>query len=151
MTIEQVYNYFKDKKDAPCPLTERLVSAGYQQKDGGYIKRAKKEGREIDYTKNSPSQYWHLMTFCSIVPMDRQFSKTIQCGELIFWMAEVSKCVPTEDLAIMVDTIAQNAIGFDGERPIYDRRHWNKEIQRLCFDAIRAAVEKNNDEPITQS
>ena len=66
MTIEQVYNYFKDKEDLPCPLTERLVGAGYQQKDGGYIKRAKKEGLEIDFTKNCPSQYWHLMTFCSI-------------------------------------------------------------------------------------
>ena len=44
MTIEQVIKYFKDKEDAPCLMTERLVGAGYQQKDGGYIKRAKKEG-----------------------------------------------------------------------------------------------------------
>ena len=56
MTIEQVYNYFKDKEDVPCPLTERLVGAGYQQKDGGYIKRAKMDGLEIDFTKNRPSQ-----------------------------------------------------------------------------------------------
>lgn len=90
MTIEQVYNFFKDKEDAPCPITERLVGAGYQQKDGGYIKRAKKEGLEIDYTKNRPSQYWHLMTFCQIRPPQEKFSKTIQCGELIFWMAEAS-------------------------------------------------------------
>ena len=143
MTIEQVYNYFKDKEDAPCPLTERLVGAGYQQKDGGYIKRAKKEGLEIDFTKNRPSQYWHLMTFCSIVPMTTKFTRTIQCGELIFWMAEVSGSVPADSLVTMVNTIAQNTISYDGARPIYDRRFWNKEIQRLCFDAIKEEVENN--------
>jgi len=141
MTIEQVYHFFKDKEDAPCPMTERLVGAGYQQKDGGYIKRAKKEGLEIDFTKNRPSQYWHLMTFCQIRPPQEKFTKTIQCGELIFWMAEVSGCVTSDVLEKMVDAIANGAISHDGDRPIYDRRHWNKEIQRLFFDAIKAVVE----------
>ena len=119
----------------------RLVGAGYQQKASGYVKRAQKEGLEIDYTKNSPSQYWHLMTFCSIRPKWEKFTKTIQCGELIFWMAEVSGSVPIDALEQLVDTITHDAIGYDSDRPIYDRRHWNKEIQRLCFDAVRAAVE----------
>ena len=141
MTIEQVINYFKDKEDVPCPMTERLVCAGYQQKDGGYIKRAKKEGMVVDYTKNSPSQYWHLMTFCSIVPMTMKFTRTIQCGELIFWMAEASGSLSRDTLEKLVDAIANGAIGYDGDRPFYDRRHWNKEIQRLCFDAIRDIVE----------
>ena len=141
MTIEQVINYFKGKEDTPCPMTERLVGAGYQQKDGGYIKRAKKEGMVVDYTKNSPSQYWHLMTFAYSRPPQEKFTRTIQCGELIFWMAEVSASVPTDALAIMVDTIAKNVIGYDGVRPIYDRRIWNKEIQRLCFDAVKTTVE----------
>lgn len=141
MTIEQVYKYFKDKEDVPCPLTERLVGAGYQQKDGGYIKRAKKEGLEIDFTKNRPSQYWHLMTFCQIRPPQEKFTRTIQCGELIFWMAEASGSVSSEALEELVDAITKGAIGYDGDRPIYDRRHWNKEIQHLCFVAIRVTVE----------
>lgn len=141
MTIEQVYHFFKDKEDVPCPMTERLVGAGYQQKDGGYIKRAKKEGLEIDFIKNHPSQHWHLMTFCQIRLPQEQFTKTIQCGELIFWMAEASGSVSTDALEKMVDTITNGAIGHGGDRPIYDRRHWNKEIQRLCFDAIKATVE----------
>ena len=144
MTIEQVKNYFADKDDVPSPLTERLVGAGYQQKAGGYIKRAQKEGLEIDFTKNSPSQYWHLMTFCSIRPEKENFTKTIQCGELIFWMAEVSGSVPTDALEQLVGAIIQDAIGHDGDRPIYDRRHWNKEIQRLCFDSINVVVEAHN-------
>ena len=144
MTIKQVYNFFIGKEQVPCPLTNRLVGIGYQQKAGGYVKRAQKEGLEIDYTKNSPSQYWHLMTFCSIRPEQEKFTKTIQCGELIFWMAEVSGSVQTDALKQLVDAIADNAIGYDGDRPIYDRRYWNKEIQRLCFDAIRDCVESHN-------
>ena len=77
MTIEQVINFFKDKEDIPCPLTERLVGAGYQQKAGGYIKRAKTEGQVVDYTKNSPSQYWHLMTFAYSRPLLEKFTRNI--------------------------------------------------------------------------
>lgn len=143
MTVEQVIRYFIHKDETPCPLTERLVGAGYQQKDGGYIKRARKEGIEIDYKRNLPSQYWHLMTFCYSRPTKENFTKTIQCGELIFWMAEVSDCVPKADLAALVEEISKSAIKGADERPIYNRRHWNREIQRLCFDAIKNKVEKS--------
>ena len=37
MTINQVINFFIHKDEIPCPLTERLVGVGYQQKNGGYI------------------------------------------------------------------------------------------------------------------
>ena len=40
MNIRQVEQFFKDKKGAPCPLTERLIKAGYQQTGDGYIKIA---------------------------------------------------------------------------------------------------------------
>ena len=144
MTIEQVISYFIQMEDVPCPLTDRLVGAGYQQKDGGYIKRARQEGKEIDYLRNRPSQYWHLMSYCNSRTPEEPFRKSIVCGELIFWMAEVSESVPKESLRKLVDAITQSAVSYDGERPIYDRRHWNKEIQRLCFDAIKAYVEGKN-------
>lgn len=143
MTIEQVIQFFIHMDEKPCPLTEKLVGAGYQQKDGGYIKRAHKEGKEIDYKRNLPSQYWHLMTFCYSRPAQEKFTKTIQCGELIFWMAEVADCVPKADMAALVEEISKNAIKSTDERPVYDRRHWNREIQRLCFDAIKNKVENS--------
>ena len=141
MTIEQVIRLFVDKEETPCPLTKRLVGAGYQQKDGGYIKRARKEGLEIDYTRNLPSQYWHLMSYCYSRHPQEPFRKSIVCGELIFWMAEVSNSVPEADLRKLVDEITGNVLTTEGDRPIYDRTRWNKEIQRLCFDAIKARVE----------
>jgi hypothetical protein len=140
MAIEQVIRLFVDKEETPCPLTERLVGAGYQQKDGGYIKRARKEGLEIDYTRNLPSQYWHLMSYCYSRHPQEPFRKSIVCGELIFWMAEVSNSVPEADLRKLVDVITCSVIS-EGDRPIYDRTRWNKEIQKLCFDAIKAKVE----------
>lgn len=141
MTIEQVINFFVNKETAPCPLTEKLVGAGYQQKGGGYIKRARQEGVEIDYKRNLPSQYWHLMTFCNSRPPQENFTKTIVCGELIFWMAEVAGCVPVEGMAQLVNRIIENPIGTSCNRPIYDRIYWNKEIQRLCFDAMKSKLE----------
>ena len=57
MNVRQVKKIFKDKKDTPCPLTERLIKAGYQQTGGGYINLAKKRGLTVDYTKAGPTQY----------------------------------------------------------------------------------------------
>ena len=89
MTIQYVKEYFLDKKLIPCPLTEELVIAGYQQVSGGYIDRAKKSGIKVNYKDNAPSQYWHLMTYCDSRDGDIHFSNNIVCGELIFWMAVV--------------------------------------------------------------
>ena len=142
MIIRQVKEFYKDKKDTPCPLTERLIKAGYQQTSGGYIALAKKRGLTVDYTKAEPNQYWHLMEeYIPSVDENKVFSRSIVCGELIFWMAEVAKAVPEEKL----EGLAEQIIA-DGDRsttpPKYDRIKWNKEIQELCFDGIEIAVEK---------
>ena len=142
MNICQVKQFFSDKKETPCPLTERLIKAGYQQTSGGYIDLAKKRGITVDYTKAEPTQYWHLVEeYIPSVPEDKVFSKSIVCGELIFWMAEVSRAVPEEKLEELLERIIA-----DGDKgtipPKYDRIKWNKEIQNLCFNAIVNIVEK---------
>lgn len=67
MTTGQVKEFFCDKENVPCPLTEKLVKAGYQQISGGYIDRARWRNVKVSYKENSPSQYWHLMTPIVIV------------------------------------------------------------------------------------
>ena len=85
MNIRQVKEFFKDKKNTPCPLTERLIKAGYQQTDGGYIDLAKKSGMVVDYTKAEPTQYWHLMEeYVPSVPEDKIFSKSIPIHKIEF-------------------------------------------------------------------
>lgn len=140
MTIQEVKQAFVNKENAACPITEKLVKAGYQQKGGGYIKRAKQEGLEIDYKKNLPSQYWHLMTYCNSQDDRKTFGRSIVCGELIFWMAEVLGCVSHKDMNSLADTIIKNAEkGYDGEIT-YNRKLWNNKIQELCFDKIEKAI-----------
>ena len=142
MNIRQVEQFFKDKKNTPCPLTERLIKAGYQQTGGGYIDIAKEHGLIVDYTKAEPTQYWHLIEeYCPSVNKDKPFSKSIKCGELIFWMAEVSEAVSNDKLEKLLERII--ADGNDSTTPPkYNRTKWNNEIHNLCFDAITNVVEK---------
>lgn len=49
MTIKQIVSAYKSHQATPCPLTERLVGAGYQQTIGGYIDRAKELSIKINY------------------------------------------------------------------------------------------------------
>ena len=141
MTIEQVKEFFVDKEHISCPLTEKLVKAGYQQVSGGYIDRAKREGIVVDYMSNTPSQYWHLMTYCDSHDDKKTFSKSIVCGELIFWMAEVSGVVDSATLEQLANQIIESADHSKENRPIYDRVKWNHIIQDICFERIQSNVE----------
>ena len=136
MTIGEIKSYYQDREEVPCPLTEKLVKAGYQQVGGGYIDRAKRTGIRVNYEENSPSQYWHLMTYCDSRKADRPFSNRISCGELLFWMAEVSGSVAKEELERLANRIIESVDLSKGSRPIYDRIKWNREIQKLCFEKI---------------
>lgn len=121
MNIRQVEEFFKDKNNTPCPLTERLIKAGYQQTGGGYIDLAKKRGLTVDYTKAEPTQYWHLTEeYILSVPEDKVFSRNIVCGELIFWMAEVSKAVPEEKIEESLERIIVDRYK-SVNPPIYNR------------------------------
>ena len=138
MTIQQMKEFFLNFEHTPCPLTEKLVKAGYQQVRGGYIDRAKREGIIVDYKINAPSQYWHLMTYCDSRDGNKTFGKSIVCGELIFWMAEVSGVVDCGTLEQLANKIIESADISKGYRPIYDRVKWNHIIQDVCFDRIFA-------------
>ena len=142
MTIKQVKEFFIDKERVPCPLTEKLVKAGYQQVNGGYIDRAKREGILVDYKSNSPSQYWHLMTYCDSREGSKPFSKSIVCGELIFWMAEVSGVVDCATLEQLVNQIIKSPVGMRGTRPLYNRKQWNSMIQEYCFEKLENHINK---------
>lgn len=99
------------------------------QKSGGYIKYAKCCG-----VKN-PTQYWHLISSWSERSRENEpFNKRIQCGELIFWMAEVSQAVDTDTLKMLKNTIVCDYL--------YIRRKGNRRIQEVCFDNIVKVVEK---------
>lgn len=113
----------KEIEEDPCPLTDELIQGGYIQKSGGYIKTAKQRGI------NNPTQYWHLIECWSKSSKpNAKFDRRIQCGELIFWMAEVSKAVDIKELEELKEEILR----------VYknSRREGNRKIQQVCFDKI---------------
>lgn len=133
MYIYQVKEFFESKKDTPCPITERLVKGGYQQRNSGYIKFAKKQGLEVDYSKALPTQWWHLLkSYCFYKEPKYIFPKSVQCGELLVWMAEVSNSVSINDLNCLVDEVLKHK---------NNRTLGNKIIKEMCFNKIVNTVE----------
>lgn len=133
MYCKQVSKFFVGKDNAECALTDELIESGYMQRYGGYIKYARSCGI------NNPTQYWHLISsWCDRSPEDRSFNKRIQCGELIFWMAEVSQAVDTDTLTELKNTIINDYL--------YNRRKGNRKIQEVCFDNIVRLVEQYDKE-----
>lgn len=151
MKIKQVRSYYENKEDYPCPLTEKLIKAGYQQSKGkdSYISFAKEQGVEVDYRKGEPNQWWHLIkAYCDYKKDGDPFNKQIICGELLFWMAEVANCVDKSKMEKLVyEIIASGTPGNVSNETepnvTYKRKIWNKKIQDLCYEDITKAVEKS--------
>lgn len=113
MTVKQIRQVYKDKEYTACPITEKLIKAGYQQTRGGYIQKAIKNNMEVNYKKAVPTQYWHLFESyfnSNSITDDTVFTKRVVCGELIFWMAEVLDCVEKSELQSLCDKIIKNPI-----------------------------------------
>ena len=129
MVNRQVRQFYTDKENVDHSITDRLISGGYVQPAGGYILNAKRAGVK------DPSQYWHLIYSWSAQSEDEApFNKSIQCGELIFWMAESSGAVSKDKLNELCDQILAG--------DVKDRRYWNRVIQIVCFDSIVETVTK---------
>lgn len=91
MTIKELANFYKSKNEH-YEVSDVFVKAGYQQKSGGYISKAKKIGLEVDYKKAEPNQKWHLLE--SYIPEKQEsnlYNHLIICPELLLWMAEAAE------------------------------------------------------------
>lgn len=144
MTAEQIRKFYENKKDTPCPLTEKLIKSGYQQRSGGYISYAKECGIEVDYKKASPSQWWHLIkSWCDRSEPTDKFTRSIRCGELIFWMAEVSGEFSEMELKKYAIKALLEAEDYtkDGKMPLRTATG-NLIIRDYFFKRIKNAVEK---------
>lgn len=134
MTYNDVYNCFKDLQDVDPPITAELISKGYRQKRGGYISDAK------DLNISNPTQWWHITHYCK-AKIDQGKGKEpyayTPCGELLIYMAEVSKAVEEKMLKSLVEEIVNSS-------DIDNRRKWNNEITKLCWDSIKEIIGNEN-------
>lgn len=131
MTYKQVFNFYKDKRDADCSHTQDLIRNGFCQKDNGYIEVAKASG-----FSDIPSQWWHLMQY--ILGKLEQHNELKEypytpCGELKFWMAEVSGVFSEEEL----DELKNMIINSEKSRSVK-----NSLIHKYTWSRIKTAVEK---------
>ncbi len=93
-------NYFEPLENAPSPKTDELIMSGFQQKSGGYIDYAKECGIPVDYKKAVPNQGWHFIrSYLDRSDPEKVRIESIVCGELIYWLAEVSNALSDEELA----------------------------------------------------
>ena len=166
VTIKQIKDVYRNLDTADCRLTEKLIKAGYQQLRGGYIQIAKKYNEPVNYADAKPTQHWHL--FKSYFEEDMKaedkkrnfddndiFPRSVSCGELLFWMAEVLDCFDddNERLKELCKEITEHPIPCEDKprynkkgQTIFCRSKWNKEIHDLCFDKIVEKVEEKYNE-----
>ncbi|MBF1329391.1 MAG: hypothetical protein HXM69_06360 [Mogibacterium diversum] len=123
MTYNDVYNYFINFKDIDPPITSKLVSNGYRQIKGSYIKKAKE--RNID----NPTQWWRIISLCEEKIKNDEGNKYYSytpCGELLVYMAERTNDVDKRSLENLINDIINS-------NKIDNRREWNKVITELCW------------------
>ena len=123
-------NYFEPLMEAACPKTDALIRSGFQQSSGGYIEYARRSGMDVDYKMGLPTQGWHFIrSYLDRTQPEKARIENIVCGELIYWLAEVSNALTEEeldDLAIEVRSL--------------DRRQANSLIKDRCFSRIVGIV-----------
>lgn len=131
MTYAQVYNFYKGKRDVECNRTKELIENGFCQKGKGYIDVAKAS----DFTR-LPSQWWHLMQYLLVkYEHHEEFNKYpyTPCGELKFWMAEVSGAFTDNELDELKNTIINSKN--------LNRTKKNSIIHSACWSKIKTVVD----------
>lgn len=99
MNTKELIKFYKNKEHVSCQLTEELIKSGYQQDRNGYTAYAHEKNIVVDYTEALPTQWWHLMeSYCERTSADTEFPYSVRCGELYFWMAEVSNEFTEDEL-----------------------------------------------------
>lgn len=134
MTYNDVYNYFINFEDKDPRITSKLVSNGYRQMKGGYIKKARE--RNID----NPTQWWHIISLCEEKIKNNEGNKYYSytpCGELLVYMAEKTNAVDERILENLINDIINS-------KKINNRREWNKVITDLCWYEIKKEIEGSN-------
>lgn len=130
MHLPEVASYFGDKENADCPLTNELIQSGYKQERSGYVKYFRDKGwadEKIYHQYNHLIYSWVEQSKSDGKP-NATFGKTIVCGELLFWMAEVSHAVDEQELRELKNRVLAE---FHAKKAT--RKELNKEIQRVCF------------------
>lgn len=150
MTIEQVKNELDKLSDKKCPLTERLVKSGFQQKQSndGYTKNARNATPKVvvDFRQALPTQEWHFYEsfYANTEDVNQEFANRYSCGEFIFWLAEKLDVEPLDSdrYASLEDLVNEviKILVFKGDEvnpnKLLNKREGNQLIRKQCWGEI---------------
>ncbi len=133
MYLPQVKAFYIDKANTSCALTSDLIARGYKQESGGYVSYFRKQGLSEQEIYNQYNHLIHSWVEQSELEgkYNAPFSKSITCGELIFWMAEVADAVSETELMELKEYVLEE---FTTKKQT--RGALNKVIQNVCFAKI---------------
>ncbi len=133
MYLPQVKAFFIDKANTSCALTSDLIARGYKQESGGYVSYFRKQGLSEQEIYNQYNHLIHSWVEQSELEgkYNTPFSRSITCGELIFWMAEVADAVSETELMELKEYVLEE---FTTKKQT--RGELNKIIQNVCFAKI---------------
>ena len=100
MTVNEVIVFFSGRKEH-YEISDEFIKSGYQQnKNSGYMSKAREKGLEINADKAEPNQKWHFVENYLKASLDDGSLKedddaskcysSIKCPELILWIAEAA-------------------------------------------------------------
>lgn len=147
-TVEQIKKFYENKKDLHCPITEEFIKLGYQQERGGYINYAYEQEIEVDFSKAKPTQWWHLIkSYCDRTDLKKTFPRSITCGEMYIWMAEVSGAFENKELEDLAKRALDMATKVNRKNknlpPLKISAKGNKMIRDYCYDRIMDRILNN--------
>ena len=135
--MQNVYDFFKNKNSTKAPLTIELMQNNFIQEKG--------DGYRIDQPEKIPSQYTHLMNYCKRKLQEDAvyFDRRVKCGELIFWIAEVSEAFSKDELLDLQQDILKKykKETYSNGKIVYDRKGANRLIRDTCYDRIKEVIE----------
>ena len=100
----------------------------------------------MNYLEAKPTQWWHLIEcYCAQSDPHKPFPYSVKCGELYFWMAEVSGAFSQEELLKLKDqamSACDRVTRKNPDLPSLKTAKGNLIIRDYCFDRICEVVER---------
>ena len=100
----------------------------------------------MNYLEAKPTQWWHLIEcYCAQSDPLKPFPYSVKCGELYFWMAEVSGAFSQEELLKLKDqamSACDRVTRKNSSLPPLRTGKGNLIIRKHCFNKICEVVER---------
>ena len=139
MTLGEMCIFYEHKNEH-YPVSDEFIKKGYGQKQGGYIRNARKAGYIIATDAAEPNQKWHLLKSYLLVTDEnvdaRKCYNRIICPELLLWLGEAVGLDVSEAARIAMEIIDRDGNGIARNvagRKIKEIITWDMIEEKIVF------------------